>query len=427
MASLSEAVEMEALNNLKELPYYRTATRIPQYLTLRKVGISVMEARSDFQARIEDYLKHLRGSQIHDYSFLNGKWADFNQWKVMARSKFFQLANYFPREAPLDAIVLEVKERKGYRQEEAEFNTGEKIRVRCSVLVPDSGKQVYPAVIALHDHGGFYFFGREKLIETAGEPGILTRFKEEAYEGRSWASELARRGYLVLCIDAFYFGTRKPAFEIYKDEDLPGKFRLDSLKNLEYGTDEYIEEYNRLCWLYEEYMVRDIMVSGTTWPGILFHDDRKSIDYLLSRNDVNRECIGCCGLSTGGLRSVHLAGLDSRIKASVVAGWMVPFQSLLLEKCREHTFMAYVPNITSYMDIPDIAGMTAPNPMLVQQCSQDSLFTTEGMRTACNKIDSIYNKLGCADRFMYKFYDNRHQFNIIMQEDAFGWFDRWLK
>ena len=55
-------------------------------------------------------------------------------------------------------------------------------------------------------------------------------------------------------------------------------------------------------------MLRHILLAGTTWPGMLYHDDRKCIDFLLSIKEVDGQRIGCCGLSLGGVRSVHLAG-----------------------------------------------------------------------------------------------------------------------
>ena len=38
---------------------------------------------------------------------------------------------------------------------------------------------------------------------------MLADFKRRAYAGRSIASELARRGYVVVVIDMFYWGERR--------------------------------------------------------------------------------------------------------------------------------------------------------------------------------------------------------------------------
>lgn len=372
-----------------------------------------------------DFLRNYRETKVQDYSYLSGNWADHEQWRAMAKAKVFELMGYFPDEAPLDAETVSITERRGYMQHEVRFNTARNVRVAGSLMIPTEGKKPYPAVVALHDHGGFYYFGREKILEQDDEPEALSGFKQEAYKGRSWASDLARRGYVVLSIDAFYFGSRKVDLNAVS-ADMYNRFSLDALEGLEPGSSEYIKVYNHTCIAFETLFMRHVLMSGTTWAGILFHDDRKSIDFLLAREEVDKDRIGCCGLSLGGIRSVHLAGLDGRVKASVAAGWMATAESLLFDRLRDHTYMLYVPRMTAYLDIPDVASLAAPNALYIQQCSRDALYNLKGMQDSCAVIEKVYAKLGIPEKFKGSFYDNGHEFNIQMQEEAFEWLDRWL-
>ena len=371
------------------------------------------------------FLKEYSDGNKPELSYFSRNWADISQWKVMARAKLFELLNYFPEKAPLDAKVLEVKHKDGYRQEEIEFSTAKNVRVKGTVLIPENQEKCYPAIIGIHDHGGFYFYGREKIVEQEYESPLLREFKQKAYGGRSWANELVKRGYIVLCIDGFYFGSRKLNISEVSD-DIPERFGAN-FESLDYGSDEYIREFNNFSAKFEDLLVKHIFTSGTTWPGILFHDDRICINYLYTREDVDKNRIGCCGLSIGGFRAAHLAALDDRIKCSVVTGWMPTYSSLLFNRLRNHTFMIYIPGITNYMELPDVMSLTAPNPLFIQQCSRDSLFPLEGMQKSCEAIQNVYNKMGRSEKFKFKFYDNGHEFSIEMQEDAFSWFDRWFK
>lgn len=371
-----------------------------------------------------EFLENYKFKCYYKDSYLAGQWADFEQWKTLAKAKIFELLNYYPQEAPLNAKTLNIID-KGYCiQEEIEFNTARNIRVRGSLLLPVvEGK--HPAVIALHDHGGFYYYGREKIVSQQNETQILKNFKDLHYGGRSWADEIVKRGYVVLCIDAFYFGTRKLNIEQVSDvvlETIPYKFN-----GIMQNTDEYIDVFNKFCFAFEALLVKHFFISGITWPGILFHDDRKCIDYLCTRKEVDKDRIGCCGLSIGGFRAAHLAALDQRIRCSVVAGWMPTYDSLLFNRLRYHTYMIYIPNLTYFFDISDVISLTAPNPLLVQQCSRDGLYNMQGMQKACLKIREVYKKIGCPERYRYEFYDNGHEFNVNMQEEAFNWLDSWLK
>jgi dienelactone hydrolase len=383
-------------------------------------------ARCSDIGNLFEFLNNYTAGRERRLSWLSGGWADREQWRIVAKAKVFELLGYFPGEAPLDAETVGVTEHNGYMQEEVRFNTARNVRVAGSLLIPTQGKKPYPAVVALHDHSGFYYYGRERLLEMDDEPEILTAFKQEAYGGRSWASELARRGYVVLTIDAFYFGTRKPDLHAVSS-DMRKRYSLNALDSLQPGSMEYIQTYNHLCIGFETLFMRHVMAAGTTWAGILFFDDRRSVDYLLTREEVDSNRIGCCGLSLGGIRSVLLAGLDHRIKASVTAGWMATFESLLFDRLRDHTFMLSFPRLAEYMDIPDLASLSAPGAMLVQQCSQDALYNLKGMQDACEKLEKLYGSFGMPDRVQSNFYDNGHQFNVRMQQDAFEWLDRWLK
>ena len=197
--------------------------------------------------------------------------------------------------------------------------------------------------------------------------------------------------------------------------------------NIQSSSDVYIPAFNEACSGFEAMLLKYICVAGCTWPGILFHDDRKCADYLLSRNDVDTSRIGCCGLSIGGYRSAFLAALDARIKCGVVTDWMPTMDSLLDNKLAIHTYMVYVPLLARYMDLPDVVSLATPNAIMVQQCTKDPLYHLYGMVDAVKHIQNVYETIGCPDQFKGVFYDTNHQFNVQMQEDAFTWFDEKLK
>ena len=64
---------------------------------------------------------------------------------------------------------------------------------------------------------------------------------------------------------------------------------------------------------------------------------------------------------------------------------------------------------------------------MVLQCSRDALFPLDGMKAAVQTIGDVYAKAGIADRFTSRFHDVPHEFNVRMQDEAFGWFDAHLR
>ncbi len=355
-------------------------------------------------------------------SYLSGEWPELEQWRILGRAKMQELLSYTPEPAPLNAEITGKAKKDGYTRYTVRYSITPYRTTEAFLLIPDGLTEPAPAVIAMHDHGGFYYFGKEKITETENQPQILKDFIGRSYGGRTFADELARRGFVVLCPDAFYFGSQR-----LDDTIIPERFTRNYQGLGSDDINRHIRAFNQFSSAHENIMARYIFGSGTTWPGILFHGDRVSVDYLLSRPEVDPERIGVMGLSIGGFRSAHLFGLDHRIKAGVNAGWMTSYSMQIDNHLRNHTWMIYVPRQLQYLDLPDVVTLNAPRPLMIINCEQDQLYTMDAMQSAADKIEMIYEKMGAAGKFQTRWYDVPHLLNIEMQDDAIGWLEKWLK
>ena len=316
---------------------------------------------------------------------------------------------------------------------------------RALFLKPAGAQGPLPAVLALHDHGGNHYFGRRKIARTSDRPHPdMVRHQELAYGGVGWANQIAKHGYAVLVHDAFSFASRRVLAA-----DLPGYAvhsitgRVSRIADVDptewHGMDtsswtvseqepaEEIEAYNRFAGPLENLIAKSLFCAGTTWPGVFSVEDQRALDYLCARDDVDPNRVGCGGLSGGGLRTVFLAGLDDRIRCSVCVGFMTTWRDFLLNKCFVHTWMAYVPLLPRELDFPDVLSLRAPLPTMVLNTRQDELYTRAEMQAADETLRGVYRKAGMPERYRCSFYDGPHKFDLPMQDEAFAWFDRWLK
>ena len=168
-------------------------------------------------------------------------------------------------------------------------------------------------------------------------------------------------------------------------------------------------------------------VCGVTWPGIVAWDDMRTVDYLVSRPEVDANRIGCVGVSLGGYRSLLLAGLDARISAACVVGFMSTVRPMIRKHMDSHLFIHFIPWVHARLDLPDVVTLRVPKPLFVLQCRRDGLFPISGMEESVAKLAAIYKTAGAVLEFYSKLYDEKHIFNIAMQEDAFAWLDSKLK
>jgi len=360
-------------------------------------------------------------------SFLDPKWKALEEWKKVARPLYRRHLSYDPKPVPLAAEQVSREEREGFTVETVKIRATAAYDIPARVLLPARRSGRVPGVLALHCHSGRYVWGHQKILSSPADPPVLTQFREGTY-GRPWAEFLARRGFVVLVIDGLYFGERRLRPEQLDPAAAPGEFRepLKQLAALKPESPEWLAAINSLCSRFEHLTAKTIFSAGATWPGLLAWDDMRSLDYLASRTEVDPRRLGCLGLSGGGLRTACLIGADPRIKAACVAGWMTEFRHQLRNHLRNHTWMAYVPGLYPQLDLPDVAALTAPGALLVQQCSRDSLYPMSGMKGAAEKLTRIYAKAGIPERFRATFYDVPHSFRPDMQEEAFAWLEKWI-
>jgi dienelactone hydrolase len=362
-------------------------------------------------------VQRLVANRPYEYSYLGQRFRDLDEFKKAGRDKLLELLLYRPEPTPFRAEVVNRVERDTHIREKILFNTSPHFRIPAYVLIPRNLKGRAPAIIDLHSHGGMFIFGKEKVIDLGRNHAAMTDYHRRNYDGRPTATELVRRGYVVITIDAFMFGERR----LIMDADL--KHGWDRAR---YSLDD-VRLLNQQCRAKETTLAKALTWAGLTWPGIVFWDDIRTVDYLITRPEVDRERIGSIGISMGGYRSCFLAALDERIQAACVTGFMSTLRPMIQAHVDTHSWVHYVPGLQKYLDLPDVATLHAPKPLLVQQCQQDRLFPPAGMRDSLERIADGYAKGGAKDRFTGRFYDEPHIFTRRMQDEAIDWFDRWLR
>jgi dienelactone hydrolase len=358
----------------------------------------------------------LVANQRYTLSFSEGGFKNIEEFRATVRPKLLDLLLYKPEKVEPKAEVVERVERDDHIREKVVFSTSPHFRVPGYVLIPKKRSGKLPAIVDLHSHGGMFLFGKEKVIDLGENHPAMTEYHRRNYEGRPTATALVRRGYVVISIDAFFFGERR----LLMDADR--KYGWDRAK---YSLDD-VKHLNQQCRGKETTLAKSMAFAGLTWPGIVFWDDMRTIDYLVTRDEVDPKRIGCLGISMGGYRTTYLAALDERIQAACIAGFMSSVKPMIKAHVDTHSWVHFLPGLHRLLDLPDVASLTAPRALMVQQCSQDRLFPIEGMKESVAKIGAVYEKAGVKDRFTGRFYDAPHMFTKAMQDEAFDWLDAHL-
>ncbi len=307
---------------------------------------------------------------------------------------------------PLDVQVERRWEKDGLCGEELTWSAGYGPRTAAWLFKPAGASGPLPGVLALHDHGGFKYYGKEKIAEGPDQPQpCLLKYRENYYGGRPWVNALAQAGFAVLVHDAFLWGSRKFPIQTIKDSLYDTRIRAEDLElaQREALIPPEIAEYNALAGDHEHIVSKYCNLLGAGLPGVVCFEDRVALTVLRSRPDVQPDNLGCMGLSGGGNRAGMLratVGPEDGLKAAAVIGLMSTYAGLLDHNIN-HTWMLYPFGWSRLGDWPDLVACRAPAPLLVQYDWEDDLFTPEGMKAAHARLQQHYQSAG-APRCLHR-------------------------
>jgi dienelactone hydrolase len=371
---------------------------------------------------LEGFIRALRDHRPLDLQAENWRRAHpggtFGQWRQQASQCVLEGLHYHPGPLDLKAEVLQREDRPEFVLEHIAFNTTPWIRVKGFFLLPKKINAPVPGLVVFHAWGGPMGFGKERIVRLDRDHPVLAEHRKTYYSGNYLADEFAKQGYAVIVIDAHHFGARAPRGLGGIPEEVD-PFQLT------------VKEYRDLDGKLREQLylgVRQLNWAGTTWMGVNFWDDSRCVDYLRSRPEVDKERIGCTGLSGGGWRTNFLAALDRRIKASVSVGWMTTgdHQQVYNLAGAIGTF-CLLPGVWNRLDVPDLTILAAPNASMVVSTSQDTLFPPEGQEESARQIRAGYQWAGCPEQFGYVNPPKPHCYDAELQQSAIAWFNRHLK
>jgi dienelactone hydrolase len=332
----------------------------------------------------DDYLKYLYASVTPVESFNAASKKEWSEWRERLRLRFIELLGGYPAQVPnLSAVILESEDCGSYVRQRIQIETYPRLHMPVYLLIPKEHNRRKGAVIACHGHG----YGSKDIVglnadgsNKAGDPGYQKNF----------AVELVERGFLTVAPELFGFGDRKLS------EDTK---EMNSCKRLS----------------------TFLLAVGQSMAGYRVFETLRCVDYLLTREDVDTDRIGCMGISGGGLVCSFAAAIDDRISAAVVSGFANTFESSIL--AMHHCVDNYVPGLSRVAEMPDLLALIAPKPLLIEGGTRDRIFPVDATRAAYEKLQRVYHLLGVEERLVLDLFEGDHE---ISGKLAYDWLERVL-
>jgi dienelactone hydrolase len=288
------------------------------------------------------------------------------------RESMFAAMGSFPEKAcDLEPRVVGKLARKGYRIENIIFQSRPGVLVTANAYVPEATGKV-PAVLVVHGH----WAGARR------DPVVQAR-----------CLGLVKLGFFVLAVDAFSAGERHP------------KVALGAYHGALLGS---------ALW-----------PAGQTLLSLQVYDNRRAVDYLLSRQEVDGKRLGITGASGGGNQTMYAGALDERFGAVVPVCSVGTYQSYLHAAC---CVCEVLPGALRFTEEGDVLGLVAPRALMVINATKDSYqFSVGQAKKSLQRTRDIFKLYGKPEKVEHAVFESLHAYNQEMRERMYGWMTRWLK
>jgi dienelactone hydrolase len=270
---------------------------------------------------------------------------------------------------PQDGGILK---REGYRIEKLLLQTRPDVWMTASAYVPDPIKGKVPAVLVVHGH---WPWARRDPVVQARCLGLV------------------KLGFFVLAVDAFGAGERYTK---------PGR-----------GT-YHGALYGSTLW-----------PTGQTLLGMQVYDNRRAVDYLQSRPEVDGDRLGVTGASGGGNQTMYAGALDERFRAVVPVCSVGTYQAYLHAAC---CVCEVLPGALRFAEEGDVLALVAPRALLVVNATKDGFqFSVGEAEKSIARARPVFQLYEADAKLRHATFESPHDYNQAMRETMYGWMTKWLK
>jgi hypothetical protein len=281
--------------------------------------------------------------------------ADAERRQVEVRTKLRSLIGGLPERAPVQGVrPYSRSQQHGFTLESLAYESAPGMWVTANVYVPQ-GKGPFAAVLLAPGHG--------------------VRGKTELW---TWGVNLARHGVLALAYDPIGQGERLQYFDEEKKTSAVGN-----------PTGEHGEANI------------PPMLIGETIARYMVNDAMRSLDYLVSRPDVDASRLGAFGCSGGGVTTAYLAALDERVRAAASACYISSFDKLLVSATGVQEAEQSLPGfLAANLDFADWVEVVAPRAYAIVSTTED-MFPFLGARETFEEASRFYGLFDASDRLQW--------------------------
>lgn len=301
---------------------------------------------------------------------------DFAEWKSDTLSRVLQtLGDSVPQVAP-NAELLAEWEHDGLRKQRWILDVGPYISASLQVNYPPSWNGEKRATLCCwHGHGPY---GKEPVMGNPS-PHMRKAVEDHNYD---YGHQMAKAGFITFGIDWMGAGER------------------DDARKPNHHAPHNAGDWCNILYLHATML-------GYTTLGLNLAQGKAATDFACTLPGVDASRLGIMGLSGGGTMALWSALYDERIRAIEIMCYS-DLWHLMGIRDNNYCGMQVAPGLYKLVDMPDLQGLLAPRPLLVNIGVHDTCFMADGALQCFHKVEKIYLAAQAREKLELDLFPGEH-------------------
>jgi dienelactone hydrolase len=324
----------------------------------------------------------LANEHVPRFRFSGTTTEQFRKWKREALPAVIATLGDPPQRTPLEPRLQAEWTHDGLLKQRWILDVSRHISAIVQINYPDSGAGVaagtdkLPAILCWHGH---FFGGKEAVMGNDSSPELKAVLQRH---NNDYGHRMAREGFITFALDWFGYGERN-------DNEKPNWRSLPEKKD----------------WC-DVYYLHATML-GMTPLGIYVAHGMAVTDFICSLPRVDPERLGVMGLSAGGTLALWSALCDPRMKASELICYSDLWPAFGYRDVN-YCGMEIAPGLFKLVDVPDLQGLLAPAPLLLDIGVHDTCYKVDTAMECYQQVRKIYRAAGAEDDLELDLFPGEH-------------------
>jgi hypothetical protein len=327
-----------------------------------------------------------------ELTFAQWQGSDFESWKAETLPRVLATIGDLPEFVEPNPELIAEWEHDGLTKQRWLIDVGTYIAVSFQINYPAdfdfSSGEKRPTLLCWSGHGAF---GKDPVMGNTSTPELRAEISNVHYD---YGHQMAKAGFITYSIDWMGMGERFEGNKPHWNPQAGGR------------------DWCNLFYLHATML-------GMTALGINITQGKAATTFATTLPGVDADRLGVMGISGGGTMTAWTALCDERFKAVEVICYSdlwAHFGIRDINYCGSQV----APGLFKLVDVPDLQGLIAPRPLLVDIGVHDECFKVETAMACFHQVEKIYEAAGIRDRLELDLFPGNHSWGGNKSVDFFS-------